>query len=172
MTNNWAKGRVVVGYVRSSGKGDDAQSSVPLQKQAIQECVAEAGGQVSDWYVDDARHSVSFQTQETQQFADEAAMQVVASYVEKVHDDGMKQSALQRLLAAAQSSENGFDVVVVWSLSRLSRIAEDLHVLVCLLHDLEVEVVSVSEPYTPLAWAAFYSRVTQEAQEDAPEESL
>ena len=93
------------------------------------------------------------------------ALDIVASYVDKVHGGGVKQPELQRLLAAAQSSENGFDVVVVSSLSRLSRSAEDLHVIVSLLRDLGVEVVSVSEPHTPSAQATVYSRVTEEAQE-------
>ena len=53
MVTNWAKGRVVVGYVRSSYEGDDACCSVALQNTAIEQCVAEAGGLVLDWYVDE-----------------------------------------------------------------------------------------------------------------------
>ena len=170
MVTNWAKGQVVVGYVRSSGKGDDAQRSVPLQKQAIQECAAGAGGQVSYWYVDDARHTVSFQERKIEKFVAEDGMQVVASYVEGGYDgDGVEQSALQRLLAAAQSGERAFDVVLVYSLPRLSRRIEALHVFLSLLRDSGVEVVSVSEGYTPSPQAALYTRVSQVAQEEMME---
>ena len=39
MVTNWAKGRVVVGYVRSSYEGDDACCSVALQNTAIEQCL-------------------------------------------------------------------------------------------------------------------------------------
>ena len=148
MVTNWAKGRVVVGYVRSSGKGDDGQRSESLQKQALQQFAAEAGGRVSDWFLDDVRHLVSFQKRKIEQFVAEAGMQVVASYVEGGSGGGgMKQPALQRLLAAAQSGERAFDVLLVYSLSRLCRRSEALHVLLSLLRESGVEVVSVSEPH-------------------------
>ena len=119
MVTNWAKGRVVVGYVRSSYEGDDAQRFSSSQNRKIEQFVAEAG------------------------------MQVVASHVERGSGSGgMKQPALQRLLAAAQSGERAFDVVLVYSLSRLCRRSEALHVLLSLLRDSGVEVVSVSEPHT------------------------
>ena len=118
--------------------------------QAIQECVAGAEGQVSDWYIDDARHTVSFKKRELERFTAEAGMQVVASYVEGGYDgDGVEQPGLHRLLPAAQSGERAFDVVLVYSLSRLCRRSEGLHVFLSLLRDSGVEVVSVSEGYTP-----------------------
>ena len=173
MVTNWAKGQVVVGHVHSSGKSDDAHRSASLQKEAIQRYVDEAGCQVSDWYVDDVRHLVSFQIPELERLAAQAAMQVIASYVDVGYDgDNVEQPALQRLLAAAQSGETGSDVVVVCCLSRLFRSAEDLHVLISLLRNLGVEVVSVFEPYTPPVQEAVYSRVSWEAQQDAPEEAL
>ena len=52
MVINW-EGRVVVGYVRSSVSGEDGQLSVSAQKQMMEQCAAEAGGQVSAWYVDE-----------------------------------------------------------------------------------------------------------------------
>ena len=101
----------------------------------MEQCAAEVGGQVSIWYVDEGYSGRS-----------------------------IERPALQRLLAAARSGEHAFDVVLVYRWSSLSRSVADLHVLVSLLRDLGVEVVSVSEPHTPMP-AAIYSRVSLAAQE-------
>ena len=79
--------------------------------------------------------------------------------------DALDKPALQRLLAAAQSGDRAFDVVLVYSLSRLSCRIEAFHVLLSLLRDSGVEVVSVSEGYIQSAREAVYTRVIQAAQE-------
>ena len=135
MVANWAY-KLVVSYVRSSGGGNDVGLSVSLQKTEIERCVAEAGGRVSDWYVDEGCSGRS-----------------------------MKRPSLQRLLAAARSGERAFDVVVVYSLSRLCRSFEDFSVLGSLLGGSCVEVFSVSEPRTESAMNRFAGSVIRAFQE-------
>ena len=96
MVTEWVC-KLVAGYVRSSVKGEDGQLSVSAQKQMMEQCAAEAGGKVSDWYVD-----------------------------EGYSDRSVERPALLRLMAPVQSGERAFDVVLVWKWSRLSRSAEDL----------------------------------------------
>ena len=134
MVRKWLD-KLVAGYVRSRVRGEDRQLSVSAQKQVMEQYAAEAGGQVSDWYVDEA--------------------------------DGrsMERPALQRLLAAAQSGERAFDVVLVGKWSRLSRSAEDLRHIEATLRESGVEVVSVSEPRDSHAVERFIRYVTQASAE-------
>lgn len=117
MVTDGLEGRVVVGYVRSSAKGDDVHHSVSLQKEVMQQFVAALGGEVSVWYVDEEDGS------------------------------SMERSALQHLVAAAGSPGRTLDVLVVYSWSRLCRSVEDLNILISLAGNSGVEVVSVSEPH-------------------------
>ena len=59
----------------------------------------------------------------------------------------MKRPSLQSLLAAAQSSERAFYVVLVCSLSRLGRSCSDMAVAGSLIQDLGAMLFSVSEPH-------------------------
>ena len=82
MVPNWVD-KLVAGYVRSSVSGEDGQLSVSAQKQMMEQCAAEAGGQVSDWYVD-----------------------------EGYAGDRIDRPALRRLLATARSGERSFAIGV------------------------------------------------------------
>ena len=116
MLSNWM-GKLVAGYVRSSVEGEDGRLSVSAQKQMMEQCAAEAGAQVSNWYVDLGYSGRS-----------------------------MERPAFQSLLAAGQSGEPAFDVVLVWKWSRLSCNIEDLCCIEETLRKAGIDLVPVSEP--------------------------
>ena len=72
------KWQVAVGYVRSSGVGDNVRLSLFSQELGIQQCADGFGVLVRDWYVDEGSSGRS-----------------------------MERAGLQRLLAAAKPSSSG-----------------------------------------------------------------
>ena len=105
-----------VAYVRVSEGEDNAEESVASQQALIQREADERGILVVDWYNDQGYGG-----------------------------DGMDRPDLQRLLDAAESSERPFDVVLVQSLSRLSRNQEDFTEIMSRLRASGVEVTPVAE---------------------------
>ena len=118
MVPKWVD-KLVADYVRSSVSGEDGQLSVSAQKQMMEQCAAEAGGQVSACYVD-----------------------------ERYGGGSIERPALQRLLAAARSGELAIGVVLAYDWSKLCGHFEDFQVLSSLVGDTGVEVFSVSEART------------------------
>ena len=129
MVPEWVD-QLVVGCVRSSVGEEYGRKSVSAQKQMIEQCAAEAGGQVSRWYVDEGCSGRS-----------------------------MDRPAFLCLLAEAQSEKPAFDVVLVPKWSLLSRSAEDLCSIEETLRESEIELVSVSEPGDSSASERFRKRV-------------
>lgn len=117
MVTDDLNGQVVAGNGRDSSKGDDVDRSVSLLKEAVQQLVAELGGQVLACYVD-----------------------------EGCSDHGAKRAAFRDLLAEAQLGEGAFAVVFVPKRSILNRSAEDVWSIEETPRESGIELVSVSEP--------------------------
>ena len=145
MVPKWVD-KLVAGYVRSSVSGEDGQLSVSAQKQMMEQCAAEAGGQVSDWYVDEGEAG-----------------------------DRIDRPALRRLLATARSGELAIDVVLAYDWSKLCGHFEDFQVLSSLVGDTGVEVFSVSEARTvssEIVFAGHIIRAYEQFLRDAHRESV
>ena len=110
-------------YIRQSSPYQDGQSSIDGQKEAMIK------------------------------FAELHGIEIVGVYADEgcggKDEDGNARPALTGLLTDAQSPEVLFDKVLVYSLSRLTRSADEALVLKSLLRKHGVRVVSVTEPAGP-----------------------
>ena len=123
--HNFGEGRRAAGFIRDSSTNRvDAQRSIAAQKEEIEKFAQVNGLEIVGWYVngghDDAEDDAS--------------------------EGSVSLPAREVLLADARSPERGFDIVLVWKFSRLSRNTLEFHTIVSVLEESGVTVTSVTEP--------------------------
>ena len=95
----------------------------------------------------DVQRSVAAQKQMLEKFTEEDGSGTIVWYVDI--DDGIAPPALQALLADAKAPNPGFDTVLVYKFSRMSRNLVNNIQIRAKLRESGVTVVSVSEPDAP-----------------------
>ena len=122
--HNFGKDRRVAGYIRNSSANPvDSQLSIAAQKDRMKKFAQANGFEIVGWYVDGGD--------------------------DDAEDDASEGSgslpALDALLADARSPGRGFDTVLVWKFSRLSRNALEFITIESVLEKFGVTVTSVTE---------------------------
>lgn len=92
-----------------------------------------------------ANASIADQIRTLEEFAAETGLLVVSSYVDQARSGlNMEWSALEQFLAAAQSGQGSFGVVLVWEPGKLSRNPHHAATIASLLREGDVRSVLMS----------------------------